>query len=293
MDNRMMEQSYRVAGHVFSLKMEEGDTLWTSLGNYAPFIYEGSDERIFTLELVPSLEYSSKKDFFVASREERMPRLDIFTIDGGYLFEMAPSGNVPIFGWLKVSEDFTRGELMVTKNKLYCVNISLMMIYIFRTAHTDTLQIHSSVTVKDGKGYLFLGKSGTGKSTHSGLWLKNIPGTDLLNDDHPIVRIIDCKVKVYGSPWSGKTPCYRNEEFPVGAFVKIKQAPHNEIHRLSPMESFAAITSSTSGLRAIRNVTDSLFATISTVVESVPCYLLECLPDAEAARVCSEVVLKD
>ena len=56
MDNRMMEQSYRVAGHVFSLKMDEGNTLWTSMENYSPFIYEGPDECIFTLELVPSLE---------------------------------------------------------------------------------------------------------------------------------------------------------------------------------------------------------------------------------------------
>lgn len=293
MDNRMMEQSYRVAGHVFSLKMEEGDTLWTSLGNYAPFIYEGSDERIFTLELVPSLEYSSKKDFFVASREERMPRLDIYSIDGGYLIEMAPFGNVPVSGRLAVSSDFSRGRLMVTKNNRFYIDKSLMLMYTFRTAEMGTMEMHASVTVKDGRGFLFLGKSGTGKSTHSQFWLKNIAGTHLLNDDNPVVRTIDGKVWVYGSPWSGKTPCYRNEEYPVGAFVKIKQAPHNKIHRLSPLESFAAVSSSTSGLRAIRSVTDSLFATISSVVESVPCYLLECLPDDEAARVCSEEVLKD
>ena len=293
MDNRMMEQSYRVAGHVFSLKMEDDDTLWTSIANYTPFIYEGSEERIFTLELVPSLEYTSKKEFFFVSREERMPRLDIYTIDGGYLFEMAPFGNVPGAGWLAVSGDFSSGRLMVAKNHRFCIDKSLMLMYAFRTAGMGTMEMHASVTVKDGRGFLFLGKSGTGKSTHSQLWLKNIPGTHLLNDDNPIVRMVDGKVWVYGSPWSGKTPCYRNEEFPVGAFVKIKQAPYNEIHKLPPLESFAALSSSTSGLRAIRSVTDSLFATLSSVVESVPCYLLECLPDDEAARVCAEEVLKD
>ena len=293
MDTRIREQSYRVAGHVFSLKMDDDDTLWTSIGNYTPFIYEGSEERIFTLELVPSVEYTSKKEFFFVSREERMPRLDIYTIDGGYLFEMAPFGNVPVAGWLAVSSDFSRGRLMVAKNHRFCIDKSLMLMYAFRTAGMGTMEMHASVTVKDGRGFLFLGKSGTGKSTHSQLWQKNIPGTHLLNDDNPIVRIVDGKVWVYGSPWSGKTPCYRNEEFPVGAFVKIKQAPHNEIHKLLPLESFAALSSSTSGLRAIRSVTDSLFETLSSVVESVPCYLLECLPDDEAARVCAEEVLKD
>lgn len=60
---------------------------------------------------------------------------------------------------------------------------------------------------------------------HSRLWLEHIPDSDLLNDDNPIVRFYPTgEVIVYGSPWSGKTPCYRNEAVPVGAFVRLKQA---------------------------------------------------------------------
>ena len=293
MDTGTLEQSFRVAGHVFSLKMDEGDTLWTELDNYGPFVYEGEEERIFTLEVVSKVEYSSRKELFVPSRLENMPRMDLYTIDGGYLIEFAPSGIVPVSGWLTISDDFSRGKLMAAKDKRFCIEKGLMLLYAFRTAGMGTMEMHASVTVKDGRGFLFLGKSGTGKSTHSQLWLKNIAETNLLNDDNPIVRIVEGKVWVYGSPWSGKTPCYRNEEYPVGAFVKINRAPHNKIHRLPPLESFAILLSSTSGLRAIRNTTDSLFATISSVVESVPCYLLDCLPDDEAAQVCSEAVLKD
>ena len=39
-----------------------------------------------------------------------------------------------------------------------------------------------------GKRFLFLGESGTGKSTHTRLWRENIAGSKLLNDDSPIVR---------------------------------------------------------------------------------------------------------
>ena len=57
---------------------------------------------------------------------------------------------------------------------------------------------------------MLLGKSGTGKSTHSRLWLKYIPDTKLLNDDNPAVRIMDNNtIMIYGTPWSGKTPCYK------------------------------------------------------------------------------------
>ena len=163
--------------------------------------------------------------------------------------------------------------------------------YAFAYVGSDTLEIHASCTIKDGKGFLFLGKSGTGKSTHSSLWIKNIPGAWLLNDDNPVIRIVDGVPRVYGTPWSGKTPCYINDDYPVGAVVRIKQAPYNVITKMSLMEGFASLYSSSSGLRAIKWVADGLFETVSTVVQKVPCYLMECLPDDEAAIVCSKDVL--
>ena len=286
----MQKKSYRVAGHVFSLAMDEGEKAWEALGNYSPFSCPEGDG-IFSLELVSDLEAEGKEALYVSTPEDGEQRIDIYTIRGGYLFEMAPLGNTPVCGWLKVSEDFTVGRLKTAGSRVFCINNALMLMYAFRTASAGTLEMHASVTVKDGKGYLFLGKSGTGKSTHSRLWLKNIPGTHLLNDDNPVVRVVDGKVMVFGSPWSGKTPCYRNEEYPVGAIVRIHREKHDALHRMSLTESFASVSSSSSGLRAIRSIADGLFETISAVVQSVPCYILDCLPDDEAAIVCHNGVL--
>ena len=284
------EQSYKVAYHVFSLRMEQEDDLWADMNNYAPFLYKGDEERVFSLELVNDLSTERKKELYISHPESLERRVDLYQVDDGYLFEMAPLGNVPVCGWLKTSSDFSKAYLKVEKAKKYCVNNALMILFAFRTAGMSTLEMHASVTVKDGKGFLFLGKSGTGKSTHSSLWLKNIPGTHLLNDDNPIVRFLDGEARVYGSPWSGKTSCYRNEDYPIGAIVKISRAPYNAIQRLNPLESIASIASASSGLRAIRSVTDSLFSTISSLVETVPCYVMNCLPDDEAALVCANGV---
>ena len=90
----------------------------------------------------------------------------------------------------------------------------------------------------DDKGFLFLGKSGTGKSTHCKLWLNNFEDADLLNDDNPALRILpDGKVYVYGTPWSGKTPCYRPLRRLAGGFLRLEQAPKNEISRLHPVHA--------------------------------------------------------
>lgn len=287
------EQSYKVADHVFSIRMDKDDALWSDLDNYSPFLYNEGEESVFTLDLVQDLSIEGKKVLYISNPESLERRVDLYQIDGGYLFEMAPLGNVPVCGWLKTSFDFSSAFLKVEKAKKYCVNNALMLLYAFRTAGMSTLEMHASVTVKDGKGFLFLGQSGTGKSTHSSLWLKNIPGTHLLNDDNPVVRVVDGKVRVYGSPWSGKTPCYRNEDYPIGAFVRINRAPYNAIHRQNVTESFASISSSSSGLRAIRSIGDGLFSTISSLIQSIPCYVLDCLPDDDAAFVCSNEVLKN
>ena len=288
---QIKEESFKVAGHVFSLRMDQEEEMWMDLDNYAPFLYHGVGERVFSLELVEDLSFEGKEALFVPDLTESFERrLDLFQVDGGYLFEMGPVRNIPVCGWLKTTSDFSQAFLKVEKAKQYCINTALMILYTFRTAGMGTLEMHASVTVKDGKGYMFLGKSGTGKSTHSSLWLKNIPGTHLLNDDNPVVRFLDGEARVYGSPWSGKTPCYRNEDYPIGAIVKISRAPYNAIQRLNPLESIASIASASSGLRAIRSVTDSLFSTISSLVETVPCYVMNCLPDDEAALVCANGV---
>ncbi|MBR0532796.1 MAG: hypothetical protein IJJ96_09320, partial [Bacteroidales bacterium] len=181
--------------------------------------------------------------------------------------------------------------LKTDSSRVFCVNNALMLMYAFRTAGLDTIEIHASCTVCEGKGFLFLGKSGTGKSTHSRLWLKNVPGAWLLNDDNPVIRIMDGVPRVYGTPWSGKTPCYINDDYPVGAVVRINRAPHDAIHRMGLVEGFASLYSSSSGLRALKPIADGLFNTVSSVVQKVPCYMMDCLPDDEAALVCSKEVL--
>ena len=134
---------------------------------------------------------------------------------------------------------------------------------------------------------MFLGHSGTGKSTHSSLWLKYIEGTELVNDDNPVVRINENnEVRVYGSPWSGKTPCYRNVSYPIGAIVKLDQAPYNEITRLKGIKAYAAVMPSISGKRWDSKQADGLHETEDLLAQLVPVWHLDCLPDEAAARLC-------
>lgn len=144
--------------------------------------------------------------------------------------------------------------------------------------------VHSSVIVHNGGAVLFLGESGTGKSTHTRLWLKNIPDAHLLNDDSPILTIEGGRPWVYGSPWSGKTPCYVARRFPLKALVRLSQAPQNAMRRLSVPEAFAALQPSLPpALMQDERYADLLIDVVSDVISVAPAYHLSCLPDADSA----------
>jgi hypothetical protein len=174
----------------------------------------------------------------------------------------------------------------------FSLSNSMMLLYTFNTSAYDTLMIHASVIAYKGGGYVFLGRSGTGKSTHSRLWLENIEGTWLLNDDNPVIRVVDGAVNVYGSPWSGKTPCYKNEVLPLKGVVRLSQAPYNKIEKLIPLKAYASLMPACSCMRWDRTSTSALHATVEKVIMKVRCWHLDCLPDADAARVCHEAVTK-
>lgn len=167
------------------------------------------------------------------------------------------------------------------------VNSFTMMGFAQSAVVQRTALVHASVIMKGGKGYAFLGTSGTGKSTHSRLWLQHIKGTELLNDDNPAVRILpDGKIKVYGTPWSGKTPCYKNQQVDLGAFVQLKQAPHNRFSFLKGIQAYMALLASCSSLKWNTDYYNALGKNIEQLANRIPVGFLECLPNEEAARIC-------
>ncbi len=227
--------------------------------------------------------------------EERTgePVVGFYRSGEGYQAEFAPTASAPVCGVLEMSGDFREGSLYTTgspANQAFAVNNALMLLFAFASAPFSALEMHASVVTHGGRGFLFLGKSGTGKSTHSRLWLEDISGTELLNDDNPVLRVVDGVARVFGSPWSGKTPCYKAQDVPVGAIVRLSQAPQNCIERLSTVQAYASVMASCSGFRPIRSLADAQHETLSQIAQQVPCYHLECLPDAAAARLCQETV---
>ena len=282
-----MIKDYLIAGHRIRI---EGADEWVDavvgLDGFRPFEVEVEGEPLalfsWTDDMAPEMrevQYENEVDAIVDSfgRYER-----------GYLFTMTP----PECGALKLwKEDgsnvvYFNGSLMPR-----LVRFALWIGYGLVTLPHQTIAIHTSVIQYKERTVLFLGESGTGKSTHTRLWREYIEGAVLLNDDSPILRIVDGEVRMFGSPWSGKTPCYKQENYPLAACVRLSQAPYNKIQRLNIPQAYGALHPSCPPDFAYDSALyDYIGGTIGEVLSKVPIYHLACLPDADAARLsCSTV----
>lgn len=267
---------------------------------YAPFEVDGHMAPLFTLtvhEGVPeTLETSRAQWKEVTAVDEVPPFYYGYTCGDSTIYEYKQDKDSPV-GIFVMNADYTEGHyyarLKVPRSiTALQVNTSLMIQFTFTTAPLQTLLLHASVTRYKGKANLFFGVSGTGKSTHSRLWHEYVPESDLMNDDNPVIRFAgDGECRVYGSPWSGKTMCYRNVQAPVNALVRLEQAPVNEIKRLAPLNAYASVVAAVSTIRWNHAIMDSLVPTVERVAMNVPCYQLRCRPDKEAVEVCKNAII--
>ena len=279
----MKELYYKVAEHAFVLKTGEHDSMLGDLRQYEPFLTDPTEEITYSVEIVDELTASDIQEEM--RQEEEGQTIVAGHLDGGEAYFEFWLGK-KLCSTMVVDKDCREAKVCVKENWKFGVNNAMMVMYALATANSQTALFHSSVVSYQGKAYMFLGHSGTGKSTHSSLWLKYIEGTELVNDDNPVVRIIDGVARVYGSPWSGKTPCYRNVVYPVGAIVKLDQAPYNEIKRLKGVRAYAAVVPSISGKRWDKQLAEGLHETENLLAQIVPVWHLDCLPDEAAARLC-------
>jgi hypothetical protein len=285
--------TYKVAEHVFKVSAAADlcDNLFSEcMDNYEPFAVPAAQnsEYLFkvNVECGEAPEYTEE----LCQDEEGQQIICGLTAGKKSVFDFRLQHKLT--GVLVCSEDYRMATLFVPRDEplallRFAVNNAMMVLYAIATAPYNTALFHAAVVSYDGKGYMFLGKSGTGKSTHARLWLKYNEGSELLNDDNPVVRIFDgARAVVYGSPWSGKTPCYKNQEFALGGFVMLSQAPYNKIERLRGVRAYAALVPCISGKRWEAVIADGLHKTENALAMNVPVWYLECLPDEEAAKLC-------
>lgn len=291
-----MIYQYSIAQNVFTISVSDGLEAWKELKPRFSLFEAMSDD-------IPILEIKIKEGTIGKTEVPDVYRptfLGVGLIDARY-WKLDDGGHVMEFKHVKehstrmtmtISERCDRAEIVLDPrgdgNDSYHLSHALMIAFMMGVSGNGTLLFHSSAVVYDGRAYLFQGKSGTGKSTHASLWTANVEGAELLNDDHPLVRFSDNGTAVaYGSPWSGKTHCYRNESAPLGAIVRIIRGKENDLHRIKALKAFVSVMPSVFYIPFMTpEQRDMHRKTLERLVTEVKCYEMHCRPDKEAALTC-------
>ncbi len=140
----------------------------------------------------------------------------------------------------------------------------------------DGFLLHSSAIAVDGKAYLFTADSGTGKSTHTKLWMDYFGSRAvMINDDKPALRMIDGKIYACGTPFSGKHDINKNILIPVQGICCLNRGAENRIENINSHDALIAIMNQTLRLRD-RGKMLNLFNVLDKVLNNVNVYRLYC-----------------
>ena len=174
----------------------------------------------------------------------------------------------------KLSPNFSDG---------YIENICLYRSICMQMPLFGRILMHSSILEYEGKAYAFLGRSGTGKSTHTKLWLKNVPNTKIVNGDKPILACKEDKFIAFGTPWQGKEGWGEKTSAPLCGLCFLEQAKENSIDQLTNKE----VTSRLFTQLLIPETEEGALATLELadkLIQKTPAYLLKCDISEEAVQ---------
>ncbi len=154
----------------------------------------------------------------------------------------------------------------------------------------DIIMFHGAVMAVDGKAYIFTAPSGTGKSTHCKLWIKNFPDAHILNGDKPLILFKDGNAFAIGGPWKGKEQFGVNESLPIEAICILERDTVNHIEPISHADCMNTLIRQSNTPEGNGNFVKVV--RLLSRLTNVKFYRLGCNMDDEAATVSRNGMVK-
>jgi len=205
-------------------------------------------------------------------------------VEGSYVIKVCTPDLAPYQVGV-FSPDFRSGDIYIASNeetpRRYIFPLSYPMGELFLMNLLGTgygILFHATGVIDQGKGYLFTGHGGAGKTTIARLW-DGLTGVQVVNDDKVIVRKEAEEFRLYGTPWHGDGGMALPDSAPLSMVFILKQATKNYSKALHPVEVAGSLLA-----RAFvplwddDKITYSL-AFLDTLSQGIPCLELGFRPE--------------
>lgn len=178
-------------------------------------------------------------------------------------------------------ETFTRGTILMRENVLdlnpldYPLDEVLLSNLLGRGRGVE---LHScGVIDRQGRGHLFVGVSGAGKTTTARLWDEAAAG--IVSDDRVIVRDHEGTMWMYGTPWHGEAELSLATRAPLAGVYLLVQSDANALRPLTQAAAVAGLFRCTFPLFYDSRALDFTLSFLARIAESVPVRELHFLRD--------------
>ena len=210
----------------------------------------------------------------------------LYATGDSYLFQFFASslGTVP-YQVARFDRDFRFGQVFLHRpffgrrrivNPLQYPLDELLIVHMLSRGRG--VEVHACGLVEAGNGYLFAGHSGAGKTTMARLWERD-PGITVLSDDRIVLRQIDGRFWMYGTPWHGEAGLARSARAPLAQVFLLRHAAANAVLPISGVEATARLFSCTFPTFHDRVGLAFTVGCCEELVRTVPCAELGFVPD--------------
>jgi hypothetical protein len=152
------------------------------------------------------------------------------------------------------------------------------------------VELHAcGVLAPSGKGYLFVGHSGDGKTTTARLWAE-VPGAEVLSDDRIILRREGGTWWMHGTPWHGEAAFAANARAPLTAIVLLARGERNALDPIAPAAAVSGLLARSFVPLHDPAAISSTLELLERVASDVPCFRFSFVPGPEAVRFASEAL---
>jgi hypothetical protein len=227
------------------------------------------DNGYFIYSLVP--EYQKDVVMLLAETDAEWRTVTL------HVLENAPNFSPEIYKYLKSAHIFFLMG-MIFRNKI---------------THCNGFEIHASAIDYCGNGISFSAPSGTGKSTHTKLWLQYYGDrTRIINDDTPPVRLSkEGMAMIYGAPWCGSSFIGANAAVPLKALVVLERSDANTVERMRASDCTLKLLPRLLLPYFDKEILQETIDCFEKVLAAVPAYLLKCRIDKEAVELVRSCVM--
>jgi hypothetical protein len=170
----------------------------------------------------------------------------LYEAEAGYYVETRQTHSKRPFNRLLVDKECARGEIWTREQRHYTtgqrgwvppmvINPVVELCLLTRLAREGGVLMHGAGVVEEGKGWVFTGASGAGKSTISDLYTAH--GETVLSDERIIIRKTANRFLLCGTHWHGTSQAVNGQVVPLDRLYVIRHgAGEHRLRKLSSIE---------------------------------------------------------